>query len=100
MDFDSFVAWVYGDFFAGAVDGPEQAADLLRQRADDLIRQRRHFDENRQFLEAEYYQRVAGYVADHLRVADTTGQLLDLAQNESPGRMLYFEPIGYELVRG
>jgi len=92
LDFESFVVWVYEDFFAGAV--------ALRDRADDLIRQRRLFDERRKAIETEYYQRVAGYVADKFVSADTTGELLERVQEAFPGRMLYFEPIGYPLVTG
>jgi len=94
MDVESFVRWVYEDFFEDVVTA------TARGQAEDLIQQRRLFDENRQVIEAEYRLRVTGYIADRLRVAETAAELLDQVIDEFPGRMLYFEPVGYPLIVG
>jgi hypothetical protein len=86
MTFEEFVAWLAREFRAGMI-GEFQVADLIAQRA--------LFDEHREMIEKEFAMHVAGYVANELRGGPTVGELLRLAQKEFPGRMLYFEPIGY-----
>lgn len=64
-----------------------------RDEVDDLLRQRRLFDENRSMIEEQYQQRVVGYVANELVFGDRITEVLDRAR--STGRLVYFEPVGF-----
>jgi hypothetical protein len=86
MSFEEFVAWLARELHAGMIEEFQVA---------DLVAQRTLFDSQRRMIELEFQMRAAGYVANELRVGPTTGDLLQRAQEEFPGRMLYFEPIGY-----
>jgi hypothetical protein len=86
MSFEEFVAWLARELRAGMLEELQVA---------DLIAQRTLFDKDREMIEREFRMRVAGYVANDLRTGPTVRELLRLAQEEFPGRMLYFEAIGY-----
>jgi hypothetical protein len=86
MSFEEFVAWLARELRAGMIEELQVA---------DLVAQRTLFDKDRAMIEREFGMRVAGYVANELRSGPTVRELLRHAQEEFPGRMLYFEPIGY-----
>lgn len=86
MSFEEFVAWLVRELGAGMIEELQVA---------DLIAQRTLFDQQRTMIEQEFRMRVAGYVANQLRSGSTIRELVSHAQNEFPGRMIYFEPIGY-----
>jgi hypothetical protein len=68
-------------------------------QAEDLLAQRRRFDDERERLTAEYHDTVIGFVAGSMLVADSVGQLLEEARGFD-GRLVYFEPIGYDAFGG
>jgi hypothetical protein len=68
---------------------------LAEYQVADLLAQRRLFDDNRRLIESEFRLKAVGYVASERRAADSVRALLDVAARLFPGRMLYFETIGY-----
>jgi hypothetical protein len=68
----------------------------LEQR-DDLLEQKQCFDQNRAEIEKCCQQRVVAYVAGIRQTGATVQGTLDQARRTHPGRMVYFEPVGFEL---
>lgn len=74
---------------------------MTPEQRDDLIKQKEMFD--RDFppsdtqLRLVYQGRIVGYVANERRVESEIHALLDGAKRDHPGRMIYFEPIGFDL---
>jgi hypothetical protein len=88
MSFEEFVAWLARELRAGMIEELQVA---------DLVAQRTLFDGHREMIEREFRMRVAGYVANELRSGPTVRELLRVAREQFPGRMIYFEPIGYRV---
>jgi len=88
VDTEEFEAWLHQELGADRIDASQ---------VDDLLQQRRLFDESRMVIESEYLGQVIGFVADHLEVAESASELLNRAEEIYPGRMLYFESVGYRL---
>jgi hypothetical protein len=83
MGFEEFVAWIRG---------LAERGHLTWEQAEDVIRQRALFDEQRSMLEVEYAGLAIGFIADQLVVRPGVGPLLNAARNSSQGeRQLYFE---------
>lgn len=57
---------------------------------DELVLQRRLFDQNRARIEAEFPGRVVGYIAGNEVIGDSVPELLAAAQRFSG--QVYFEP--------
>lgn len=89
MTFEEFAEWLSAESQAGVLTFA-QVADLLSQRV--------LFDENRQWMELEFGNRLVGFAGNHRLVEDTVSALIRTARQVSPGRMLYFEPIGYAFI--
>jgi hypothetical protein len=88
MDFEAFSVWLRQEYIEKGI---------LASQMDDLLGQRRLFDAEREFIESEFRMHVVGYVADERQVTDSTMELLERVIERFPGRMVYFEPIGYSL---
>jgi hypothetical protein len=75
--------------------------NMTRPQMDDLLSQKALF--NSRFGEGDdqrrrdFLHRIVGYVADKLIEGRDIHTLLDQAESYFPGRMLYFEPIGFDL---
>jgi hypothetical protein len=69
----------------------------LSQR-HDLFNQKRFFDNQRSMIEREYRNRVVGFVDGQIRVAAEIHALLKASRTDFPGKMIYFEPIGFYLL--
>lgn len=68
---------------------------LTQAQADDIIEQRRMFDEHRQMLEAEYRGLVVGYCARERLVGESVTGVLDHARETfKRRRLVYFEVVG------
>ena len=89
MDYETFANWLAAEVEAGRLSDA-QRHDLLAQRA--------LFDENRGWIERELRSMVTGFVAERQLIARSTHTILDEAARSAPGRMLYFEPIGYRIT--
>jgi hypothetical protein len=71
---------------------------MTRQQRDDLLEQKGCFDHNRAEIERHCQNQVVGYVSGMQKVSATVHELLGQAQRTHPGRMVYFEPVGFELT--
>jgi hypothetical protein len=70
---------------------------MTAAQRDDVLEQKRLFDEHRAEIEKQYHFRVVGYVNGVCEVGSTVHEVLNKAQERFPGRMVYFEPVGKEL---
>jgi len=85
MTYEEFVTWVESLINRGRLR-PEQAQDLIRQR--EL------FDQERSRIEAEFGGYVVGFLDEELVVETGVLTLLTLALERARGeRQLYFEPV-------
>jgi hypothetical protein len=73
---------------------------MTQAQVDDVREQRARFDSNREAIERDHSGRAAGFVAGQMVVAESVEELVDRAKREFPGRMLYAEPIGFDLLGG
>lgn len=76
---------------------------LTRAAAADLREQRERFDGERDDFVAhdvEFDQRVVGFQAGELLVAESVGELMRRARERNPGRLVYFEGIGHDPFGG
>ena len=71
---------------------------MTSSQMNDLLTQKTLFDNNRTYIELTFQSRVVGYVNDQMRVADTLHNVLNQSIQLFPGRMIYFEPIGFDLL--
>jgi hypothetical protein len=74
-----------------------QAGRLTLEQVLDLLAQRTLFDRDRSWIETEFDQKVVGYIANERTVTESTPTILQRAAQMFPGRMLYFEPIGFRI---
>jgi hypothetical protein len=74
-----------------------RAGQMTSQQRDDLLEQKGHFDQHRTEIEQQYPCRVVGYVNGTREVGGTIHEILNRAKERFPGRMVYFEPIGFAL---
>jgi hypothetical protein len=70
---------------------------MTPQQRDDLLEQKGHFDRHRAEIERQHPQQVVGYVNGTCQAEPTVHRLLDRAKERYPGRMVYFEPVGFDL---
>jgi hypothetical protein len=75
-----------------------RADRLSRDKRDDLLAQKDWFDSNRGFVEREYWGRVVGCANRNFFVEDTVQGVLAAAANKEPRAMVYFEPIGFDII--
>jgi len=80
----------------------EVANERMQQaQMDDLLKQKFLFDgafgSPNSPLRTEFTFQIVGYVADKRIVANEIHVLIDTAKREFPGRMIYFEPIEFDL---
>ncbi len=85
MDSEVFAAWIRSLV---------QLRRLANEEANDILEQRRLFDEQRSIIEAEFDGSVVGLVAGQRIARQTTTELLDSAAADFGRRQVYFEPIG------
>ncbi|HKB68343.1 MAG TPA: hypothetical protein VKC61_20950 [Pyrinomonadaceae bacterium] len=71
---------------------------MTTSQMNDLLAQKEDYDLNRTEIEREFRWRVVGYVNRQRRTANTVHNLLDESIEEFPGRMIYFEPVGFDLL--
>jgi hypothetical protein len=83
-----FRDWLQAEVLAGRM--------TPRQR-DDLLEQKEHFDRAWAEIEQLHPHQVVGYVSGERQVGGTLHELLAQARQSYPGRMVYFEPVGFEL---
>src|SRR5437879_3156133 len=65
---------------------------------DDLLNQKQHFDADREEIQRSFQHLVVGYVSGTRQVDATVDKLLLNARKIFPDRMVYFEPVGFDLL--
>jgi hypothetical protein len=87
--------------FRAWLDEEVRESRMKPEERDDLIGQKHMFDldfpPGDTPLRRDYRGRIVGYVANERRVEGEIHALLDGAKRDHPGRMVYFEPIGFDL---
>jgi hypothetical protein len=71
---------------------------MTTSQMNDLLAQKEDYDLNRTEIEREFRWQFVGYVNRQRRTANTVHNLLDESIEEFPGRMIYFEPVGFDLL--
>lgn len=89
MTHDEFVSWLDSEVSGGRMT-PAQRKDMLEQKAT--------FDGKRPSLETEHSNQIVAVVASEVTSGWEIHALLDAAKAKYPGRMIYFEPIGFDLL--
>jgi hypothetical protein len=64
---------------------------------DDLIVQKRLFDGQRSRIERVHRGRVVGYAGNSEFIGDSVHDIIAQARLSVPKRIMYFEPIGFDL---
>ncbi len=88
---------VTGSEFRDWLQEEVRSGRMTVQQRDDLLEQKQHFDANRTEIERQFPNQVVGYVSGTRKVTATAQELLAEAQRSYPSRMVYFEPIGFDL---
>jgi hypothetical protein len=86
---DEFVRWLNDEVRSERMTLPEMS---------DLLEQKMFFDVERSIIEVEFARRIVGYVEGRRLVTATIHELIDEAKAVSPDKMIYFEPIGFNLL--
>jgi hypothetical protein len=73
------------------------AGRMTQAQRDDLLEQKQYFERNRNEIEQQHPQRVVGYVNGRREVSASIQELLAQVQRGYPNRMVYFEPVGFDL---
>lgn len=94
MTDEEFRAWLQDEVNNGRML-PGQMYDLLDQKV--LFAQNFGSEDDPQPRRGNYRLKIVGYVAGQLRVASEIHALINSARSEFPHRMIYFEPIGFDL---
>ena len=64
----------------------------------EIFAQRRFFESRRRLIEARYEGQVVGACAGQLIAAATVHEVFDEAERRFPGRLVYFEPVGFDIL--
>jgi|GEM_PF-6008965 len=89
MTHEEFASWLLDEV---------QHDRMTQTQMEDLLAQKALFDSHRTEIEDSFRWHVVGYVNAERQVTDTVHHLLDLARELFPGRMTYFEPVGFDLL--
>jgi hypothetical protein len=87
-----FQAWLRELVENGHMTRP-QMNDLMSQKALFNLR----FGERDDPRRRDFLHRIVGYIADQLIEGRDIHTLINQAESDFPDRMLYFEPIGFDL---
>ena len=79
------------------LDNEVRARRLSPKQRDDLVTQKRAFDNDRALIMQQFANQVVGYSGRTQIVGNTVHDVLDQAKRALPDRMVYFEPIGFDL---
>jgi hypothetical protein len=83
-----FRTWLESEVKEGRMTVTQQA---------DILEQKDHFDRNRADNERRYRHQIVGYVNGEREVSATVQELISRTRERHPGRMVYFEPIAFDL---
>ena len=88
MTHEEFVQWLADEV---------QSERMTKSEMDDLLSQKTLFDQNRFTIESQFTRRVVGYVEGTRLNDESLHGLIDKANEKFPNKMIYFEPIGFNL---
>jgi hypothetical protein len=71
---------------------------MTQPQMDELLAQQALFDSNRQTIETTHHGQFVGYVNGQMLVDKSYNDLSAQAKKAHPGRLLYFEPVGFSLI--
>ncbi len=73
---------------------------LTPAQRDDLLEQKAFFENQYPNLQVSLRGKVVGFARGRLYSGNTVHEVLDTVKNdkENRGRMLYFEPIGFDII--
>jgi hypothetical protein len=87
--------------FRAWLDSEVKLKRMSAEQRDDLLEQKQRFDEElpagNDARRNDYRGWIVGYVARERQQAREIHGLLERAKSQYPGRMIYFEPIGFDL---
>lgn len=74
------------------------AGAMTKEEMDDLLAQKAHYDANRETIRSNesHHLKVVGFCNGEMFVGDTIHLLLAQTKAAHPGKLTYFENIGYE----
>ena len=95
MTADEFRAWLREEVAGGRLT-PGQMDDLVKQQTAFIA----VFGNAEQPLpmRREFNMKIVGFVSEQMRTALDIHELFDVCQSQFPKRMVYFEPIGFDLL--
>lgn len=70
---------------------------MLPSQRDDLLDQKGYFDRNRAGIQQNNPNEVVGYVDGTQVTGRTVHEVLRKARQQYSGKMVYFEPVGFNL---
>jgi len=71
---------------------------MTEEQMTDLLEQKTSFDANRTRIERQFWGQVVGFVSGQMQVGRTVHEVLDKANAHFPNRIVYFEPIGFDIL--
>jgi hypothetical protein len=71
---------------------------MSEAQLQDLLIQKAHFDAQRPSIERDYRNLVVGFVNGQMHRSGRVHSLMAEARKTHPGRLVYFEPIGFKIL--
>lgn len=65
---------------------------------DDLLAQKSLFESQYANLRESFLGKVVGFAQGQRYIGNSVHEVLDTVKQERPGSMLYFEPIGFDII--
>jgi hypothetical protein len=86
------------DRFAALLQDEVDAGSMTQDEMDDMLAQRDLYDTNRSVIEQDPLNdgRYVGFVAGNMISATSTQGLVDQFETQLPGRLCYFETVGFD----
>ena len=84
--------------FKKMLAGEVQAKRMTAAQMNDFLKQKASFDARRTKIYKELQNRIVGFANGQMLVGDTVHEVFESAHTKAPDRLVYFEPIGFDLV--
>jgi hypothetical protein len=89
MTHEEFIHWL---------DDEVKSNRMTPDQLQDLLNQKNLFDNQRATIQGQFLGQIVGFVAGQLRTAGEMHELLETSNAQFPGSMVYFEPVGFDLI--
>ena len=70
---------------------------MTQESMDELLEQNKLFEARRKEIEDHYQLKVVGMAGGKLYVGDDLHAVFEQVQKQMPGRLVYFETVGFDL---